>query len=239
MGAALALGVGGAVWPSEDTKGQQASPPAAAATALRPASALAAIADERTRAIALFQEAAKVITHPRCMNCHPAGERPTQTERMQPHQPLVVRGADGNGAPGMMCATCHHAANYDPAGVPGHPDWHLAPLSMGWQGRSVAQICEQIKDPSRNGGKTWRRVLEEQLMGLALNPRDPKRLLAAGPGVSLSTDGGRTWRKKLDIVEGAGPVAWSPSNPRIAYAVGFDRTLYRSSDSGQTWSAVG
>ena len=152
VGAALALGVGGAVWPSEDTKGQQASPPAAAATALRPASAFAAIADERTRAIALFQEAAKVITHPRCMNCHPAGERPTQTERMQPHQPLVVRGADGHGAPGMMCATCHHAANYDPAGVPGHPDWHLAPLSMGWQGRSVAQICEQIKDRARNGG---------------------------------------------------------------------------------------
>jgi photosystem II stability/assembly factor-like uncharacterized protein len=92
---------------------------------------------------------------------------------------------------------------------------------------------------SRNAGKTWRRVLEEQLMGLALNPRDPKRLLAAGPGMSLSTDGGRTWRKRLDIAEGAGPVAWSPSNPRIAYAVGFDRTLYRSSDSGQTWSAVG
>jgi len=92
---------------------------------------------------------------------------------------------------------------------------------------------------SRNGGKTWRRVLEAQLMGLALNPRDPQRLLAAGPGVSLSTDGGRTWRKRLDIPEGAGPVAWSPSNPTIAYAVGFDRTFYRSSDSGQTWSAVG
>jgi hypothetical protein len=95
VGAALALGVAGAVLPIKDTKGQQASPPAAAATALRPASAFAAIADERMRAIALFQEAAKVITHPRCMNCHPAGEGPTQTERMQPHLPLVVRGIFG------------------------------------------------------------------------------------------------------------------------------------------------
>jgi len=142
--AALALGVAGAVLPVlEDTKGQQASPPAFAANGLRPVSAFAAIADERTRAIALFQEAAKVIAHPRCMNCHPAGERPTQTERMQPHQPLVVRGAEGHGAPGMMCATCHHAANYRPAGVPGHADWHLAPLSMAWQGRSVALRADQ------------------------------------------------------------------------------------------------
>ena len=85
VGAALALGVAGAVLPIEDTKGQQASPPAAAVTALRPVSAFAAIADERTRAIALFEEAAKVITHPRCMNCHPAGDSPTQTEHMLPH----------------------------------------------------------------------------------------------------------------------------------------------------------
>src|SRR5258707_10396750 len=51
VGAALALGLGGAALPIEDAKGQQAPPPAAAATALRPASAFAAIADERTRAI--------------------------------------------------------------------------------------------------------------------------------------------------------------------------------------------
>ncbi len=91
---------------------------------------------------------------------------------------------------------------------------------------------------SQNGGKTWRRTLAEQLMGLALNPRDPKRVLAAGPGILLSTDGGRSWRRHLEIQDGAGPVAWSPSNPRIAYVVGFDRTLYRSSDGGETWSAV-
>jgi len=75
-------------------------------------------------------------------------------------------------------------------------------------------------------------------MGLALNPADPKRVLAAGPGVLLSTDGGTSWKKVLDIAEGAGPLAWSRSDPRIAYVVGFDRTLYRSTDSGRTWSAV-
>jgi hypothetical protein len=38
---------------------------------------------------------------------------------------------------------------------------------------------------------------------------------------------------------GAGPVAWAPGDPRIAYVVGFDRQLYRSADAGVTWSVVG
>jgi photosystem II stability/assembly factor-like uncharacterized protein len=92
---------------------------------------------------------------------------------------------------------------------------------------------------SPDGGRTWRRVLAAQLMGLALNPDDPKRLLAAGLGILLSTDGGQSWHQRLKITQGAGPVAWSPSNPKVAYVVGFDRTLYRSTDSGETWSAVG
>jgi hypothetical protein len=92
---------------------------------------------------------------------------------------------------------------------------------------------------SRDGGKTWQRILAQQLMGLALNPRDPTRVLAAGPGVLLSTDGGRRWRQPLKIAQGAGPIAWSQSKPKVAYVVGFDRTLYRSADGGETWSAVG
>lgn len=92
---------------------------------------------------------------------------------------------------------------------------------------------------SSDNGKSWRSVVRAQLMGLALNPKNPKRILAAGPGILLSTDGGRTWRQRLEISQGAGPVAWSPSNPNLAYVVGFDRTLYRSADGGETWSGVG
>ena len=43
-----------------------------AKTELEPVSAFAAIADKNERAIALFNEAGKVIQNPRCMNCHPA-----------------------------------------------------------------------------------------------------------------------------------------------------------------------
>jgi hypothetical protein len=154
--ATLALGVACAMLPVlEDTKGQQALPSVVAANALRPVTAFAVIADDRARAIALFQEAGKVIAHPRCMNCHPAGDSPTQTERMQPHLPLVVRGADGHGAPGMMCATCHHAANYD---IPGCPDTRIGISRRSrWDGRGAR--CRRSVSRSRiaraTAAATW------------------------------------------------------------------------------------
>ena len=129
------------------------SMPASAADLKDPQS-FAAIADRTERSKALFSEAGKVIEHPRCMNCHPVGERPTQGEDMHPHAPLVVRGADDKGAVSMRCTTCHQSANFEPSGVPGHPLWHVAPKSMAWQTRSLGQICAQIKDTSRNGGRT-------------------------------------------------------------------------------------
>ena len=35
-----------------------------------------------------------------------------------------------------------------------HPRWQLAPMEMAWEGKSVSQICQQLKDPARNGGRT-------------------------------------------------------------------------------------
>ena len=121
---------------------------------LKAPASFASIGDRTERSRALFVEAGKVIQHPRCVNCHPVGDRPTQGNDMHPHSPLVVRGADDKGAIGMRCTTCHQSANFDPSGVPGHPLWHVAPTSMAWQSKSLGQICEQIKDPGRNGGKT-------------------------------------------------------------------------------------
>ena len=43
--------------------------------------------DANARSIALFREAGKVIQSPRCLNCHPVGDRPTQTDRLEPHRP--------------------------------------------------------------------------------------------------------------------------------------------------------
>ena len=83
-----------------------------------------------------------------------------QGEDSRPHQPLVVRSDDGLGAIGMRCTTCHGPANFDPGRVPGHPTWHIAPIEMAWGGKSLREICEQIKDPKRNGGKSIVQLVE-------------------------------------------------------------------------------
>jgi hypothetical protein len=132
------------------------------------------IGDTAARSAALFTEAAKVLTSPRCLNCHPAGDRPLQGETHRLHQPPVERGSDGFGAVTMRCATCHQSANFDPAGMPGHPHWHLAPREMAWQDKKLAEICAQIKDPARNGGRSLEQILThiatDTLVGWAWAP---------------------------------------------------------------------
>ena len=141
---------------------------------LRPASSFEGIKDERARSLALFEEAGRVITSPRCLNCHPASDTPTQTDAMRQHQPHVVRGPNGHGAPGLRCQNCHHDENSDAGGAPGNPDWHLAPASMAWQGRSLWEICALIKDPARNGNRDMaaliKHVSEDALVGWAWAP---------------------------------------------------------------------
>jgi hypothetical protein len=146
----------------------------AAAVDLRPPESFDAIADRAERSRSLFVEAGKVIQSPRCLNCHPVGERPTQGKDMHPHSPLVVRGADDLGAVGMRCTTCHQSANFEASGVPGNPVWHLAPLGMAWQQRTLGQICAQIKDTKRNGGRTLAQIQEhmahDALVGWGWHP---------------------------------------------------------------------
>jgi hypothetical protein len=141
---------------------------------LKPVGDFASIADEKQRSLALFGEAGKVIASARCMNCHPAGDRPAQGDDRHPHLPLVVRGIDGFGAVGMRCTTCHGPENFDPARLPGHPEWHLAPIEMAWAGKSLGEICEQIKDPKRNGGKSMddlvHHMAEDSLVGWGWHP---------------------------------------------------------------------
>jgi hypothetical protein len=133
-----------------------------------------AIGDPATRSAALFTELGKVLTHPRCVNCHPAGDRPHQGELGRLHQPPVERGADGHGLAAMRCSICHQAANFDPGRVPGHPEWHLAPREMAWEGKTLGEICAQIKDPARNGGRSLEALVEhigtDNLVGWAWAP---------------------------------------------------------------------
>jgi hypothetical protein len=94
-----------------------------APSGLQAPSAFASISDPAERSRAMFAEAAKVLTRE------------------------------------TTCMTCHTERNFTLAerasyrSIPGHPRWMVAPMEMAWEGKSVGEICRQIKDPSRNGGR--------------------------------------------------------------------------------------
>lgn len=101
----------------------------------------------------LFAPIAAVLRHPRCLNCHPRDDRPRQGEDRHIHLQGVTRGPDNLGFVNLRCTACHRDENNAYSGVPGAPSWHLAPLSMGWQGLSDQDLCTTLKDQEKNGGK--------------------------------------------------------------------------------------
>jgi hypothetical protein len=111
-------------------------------------------------------------------------------------------------------------------------------LAVTPQGRVLAGDMQQGLLASENDGEDWRVAARAGVMGLAINPDDPLVVIAAGPGILRSSDGGASWQQALQLAEGAGPVAWSTTDPDVGYAVGFDRTLYRTQDRGRSWEPV-
>ena len=99
-------------------------------------------------------------------------------------------------------------------------------------------------DPSRglltsgDGGRSWTIALRRPVIGVAVNPVYPRTMLATGLGIFLSGDGGTRWRRVFRLQQVVEPVAWAPSDPKIAYAVGYNRKLYRTSDGGASWRLV-
>ncbi len=151
---------------------------------LRPGADFADIAEPRARSLALFAEASRVLTHPRCTNCHPADRVPLQGLSARRHVPAVTGGESGHGPVGQPCTACHQAANVPVVGgtlrsVPGNPKWALAPLEMAWVGRSVGAICAQLKDPTRNGGKSLEAIhhhmAEDALVGWGWAPGEGRQ----------------------------------------------------------------
>jgi hypothetical protein len=148
---------------------------------LQSPSAFQSIGDRAQRSRAIFAEIGKVLTHPRCMNCHPVGDQPLQGADQRNHFPPARRAG-----PGDSCAACHTDRNVTLhvtasfQSIPGHPRWALAPLSMAWEGKSLGDICRQIKDEDRNGGRDLallqEHIAKDDLVAWGWNPgagRDP------------------------------------------------------------------
>ncbi|MBI2956569.1 MAG: hypothetical protein HYY26_04565 [Acidobacteria bacterium] len=138
----------------------------AASLALAVAAVVAGTGEEPARAAARAEEAGAraafgaayaVFMHPRCLNCHPAGEQPLQGDDSRPHAQNVQRGRTGNGKYALKCSNCHQTANVAGRHMPpGAPNWHLPPpgMPMVFEGKTAGELCRQFKDPAENGGKT-------------------------------------------------------------------------------------
>jgi mono/diheme cytochrome c family protein len=129
---------------------------------------------------AAFLETYKVFMHPRCVNCHPAGNAPLRGDDSRPHDFLRLRrGADGQGVFAVKCGNCHQAQNqpglHMPPGAPyplkdgaedqahrGEPRWHMPPVAtpMVFEKRTPGQLCTQLLDKRKNGGLTPEQLVQ-------------------------------------------------------------------------------
>jgi photosystem II stability/assembly factor-like uncharacterized protein len=120
---------------------------------------------------------------------------------------------------------------------------------------------------SDDGGKSWKNVglkTSEHIGRIAIDPNDPDIVYVAayGPlwssggerGVYKTNDGGKTWRKVLNVSEHTGfsEVHIDPRNSKILYATAHQRqrkvftyvgggpesAFYKSTDSGSTWNKI-
>jgi cytochrome c5 len=115
---------------------------------------------DRAAGVAAFETVRGVLQHPRCQNCHPAGDVPLQGDDSHPHLQNIQRGPRGEGMVGAACTTCHGPANppnsYGPHIPPGSAEgWHMPPPEhrLVFVGKTPKALCEQVQDPARNGGK--------------------------------------------------------------------------------------
>lgn len=140
--------------------------------------------DNPAKARAAFADAAKVFFSARCINCHPGGDNPLQGDDNKPHEPLIPRGKEGRGSEDIQCAMCHLEKNTDGDKMPpGVPDWHMPPENqkMIFQGLTIAQLCNNLKDPLKNGGRKNVKDAVEHIS------TDPKVLWAWTPGNGRTT----------------------------------------------------
>ena len=104
----------------------------------------------------------EVASHPRCSNCHVgANNRPMWSGpaygRTRVHGMNVNAGESRIGAETILCSTCHayrEGLNDTPHAAPQVAmNWQLAPVEAEWFGKSSIEICNQLRDPERNGGR--------------------------------------------------------------------------------------
>lgn len=150
-----------------------------------------------------FDPIADVLLHPRCANCHVGADgiplwstgtdaSGADTGGTRPHGFGIHAGESRMGIETLPCSTCHMDRNGVLEGsAPGAEGWALPPVEMQWIARTPSQICEQLRDPARNGNRTLAEiaahVAEDPLVVWGWDP-GPGRVPAPGTPEKTAAD---------------------------------------------------
>ncbi|MEO8659189.1 MAG: hypothetical protein ABI693_12010 [Bryobacteraceae bacterium] len=103
---------------------------------------------------------------------------------------------------------------------------------------------------STDRGETWSKVgLPSNVNGpngLAVDPKDDKRLYlaawasagASNGGIYLSTDAGATWKQVHSADQHVYDVTVDAKHPSRLFATGFESAAWQSDDRGETWQQI-
>lgn len=129
--------------------------------------------------------------------------------------------------------------SWKPISLLGKADFHLLERAGGealygfgsdWETREEQLLA------SRDGGRTWAELTApEPLIGLATQPGEPRRVIAAGQKrLWRSDDGGRDWAA---VANETGLLDWP--RPNVLFRVDAGGRVHRSRDQGRRWQVVG
>jgi hypothetical protein len=127
---------------------------------------------------------------------------------------------------------------WEPVSLLGERDFHVLEAAGEWiygYGSDFESKRANLL-VSDDGGRSWEeRTPPEPLFSLAVHPRDPDRIVAAGEGGTYSSsDGGSGWRPLPDE---AGFLSWPEAD--ALFLVRLDGAVASSRDAGRSWQAVG
>lgn len=120
----------------------------------------------------------EVASHPRCSNCHVgADNRPMWSGpsygKARPHGMNINAGESRIGVETLQCMTCHSLStrgNQRPHEAPRvGTTWMLAPVEAEWFGKTTEEICAQLRDPDRNGDRSFEDIAEHLTHDLILH----------------------------------------------------------------------
>ena len=192
-----------------------------------------------------------IATHTGLFRAAPGESRARRVGgRMQDTMGFTVVGPDhflGSGHPDLredlppflgLIASRDAGRTWQPVSLLGRADFHV----LEARGRVVYGFGADYRTrrgrflASSDGGRRWQeRPVPEPLVSLALDPRDPRRLVAAGErGLHASADGGRRWRSLPGV---PGLLTW-PAPERL-YRARADGVIDVSGDGGRSWRSAG